>query len=61
MTRTLIEAAVTAGARRAPECHLLGLSVRTVERWRLGTAPAAPDAPQRRIGGLAGGGRRPTR
>lgn len=29
-----IEAAVSAGARRAPACALVGLSVRTVERWR---------------------------
>lgn len=29
-----IDAAVTAGARRAPACALVGLSVRTVERWR---------------------------
>ena len=46
MTRALIEEAVTAGARRAPACHLLGLSVRTVERWRLGTAVEASQAPQ---------------
>ena len=32
--RTLIEDAVTAGARRVPACQLVGLSVRTVERWR---------------------------
>lgn len=32
--RTLIEGAVTAGARRAPACQLVGLSVRTLERWR---------------------------
>ena len=51
MTRGLIEEAVTAGARRAPACHLLGLSVRTVERWRLGTAPEAPEAPQDRRSG----------
>ena len=29
-----IEAAVLAGARRAPACALAGLSVRTLERWR---------------------------
>lgn len=29
-----IEAAVTAGAARAPACALVGISVRTVERWR---------------------------
>ena len=33
-----IDAAVTAGARRAPACALVGLSVRTLERWR-GTHP----------------------
>lgn len=32
--QALIEDAVTAGARRAPACLMLGLSVRTVERWR---------------------------
>lgn len=46
MTRDLIEEAVTAGARRAPACHLLGLSVRTVERWRLGSPMEAHEAPQ---------------
>jgi putative transposase len=30
----LIAAATAAGARRAPACELLGLSVRTVERWQ---------------------------
>lgn len=34
MIQTLIAEAVAQGARRAPACHLLGLSVRTVERWR---------------------------
>jgi len=34
MIVTEIEAAVVAGARRAPACALVGLSVRTVERWR---------------------------
>jgi putative transposase len=29
-----IETAVTAGARRQPACTVVGLSVRTVERWR---------------------------
>lgn len=32
----LIDAAVAAGARRAAACQLVGLSVRTVERWRDG-------------------------
>jgi transposase InsO family protein len=30
----LIETAVHTGARRGPACQLVGLSVRTVERWR---------------------------
>jgi transposase InsO family protein len=33
MIRTLIEEAVTAGARRWRACEVLGLTVRTVERW----------------------------
>ena len=39
MIVTLIEEAVGAGARRQPACTQLGLSVRTVERWR-GAHPA---------------------
>lgn len=42
MILALIEAAVLAGARRGPACRLVGLSVRTVERWRTG-----PDADER--------------
>ncbi len=34
MIRALIEEAVESGARRAHACHAVGLSVRTVERWR---------------------------
>ena len=34
MILALIDEAVEAGARRAPACAVLGLSVRTVERWR---------------------------
>lgn len=34
MMGALIEEAVANGARRAAACHLVGLSVRTVERWR---------------------------
>lgn len=34
MICTLIDDAVTSGARRNRACHTLGLSVRTVERWR---------------------------
>jgi len=45
MIRALIETAVDAGARRAAACQLLGLSVRTVERWR-----ADPDAADARHG-----------
>ncbi len=33
MIRTLIAEAVVAGARRWRACEVLGLSVRTVERW----------------------------
>lgn len=40
----VLDAAVRAGARRAPACRLLGLSARTVERWR--RTPAAADARQ---------------
>lgn len=36
MILALIETAVRAGARRGPACRTLGLSVRTVERWREG-------------------------
>lgn len=32
--RDLIEEAVTQGARRHAACHVVGLSVRTLERWR---------------------------
>ena len=39
MTRALIDAAVARGARRGPACQVLGLSVRTLERWR-GAHPA---------------------
>lgn len=35
---TLIEEAVRSGARRAPACRELDVSVRTVERWRQGGA-----------------------
>jgi putative transposase len=46
VTRVLIEAAVMAGARRARACHLLGLSVRTVERWRAGPADDMRQGPR---------------
>ncbi len=42
MIVALIDAAVDTGARRAPACRLVGLSVRTVERWR--AAPETADA-----------------
>ena len=35
MIRALIEAAMLAGARGGPACRLVGLSVHTVERWRV--------------------------
>jgi putative transposase len=43
--RALIEAAVLAGARRGPACRLVGLSVRTLERWRAGAAVDARHGP----------------
>lgn len=33
MIRKLVEEAVAAGARRGPACEVLGLTVRTLERW----------------------------
>jgi len=45
--RTLIAEAVAAGARQAPACQLLGLSVRTLERWRAGPADDARQGPRR--------------
>jgi len=36
MTRQLVEEAVSAGARREQACATLGLSARTMERWRDG-------------------------
>ena len=44
----LIEAAVHAGARRGPACRLVGLSVRTVERWRTGPDADARHGPHHR-------------
>lgn len=44
MIRALIEDAVTAGARRAPACQLVGLSVRTLERWRADPEGTTDDA-----------------
>lgn len=37
---------MTAGARRAPACGLLGLSVRTVERWRTAQGDDARHGPR---------------
>ena len=34
MILELIEEAVISGARLAPACQMVGLSVRTVQRWR---------------------------
>jgi putative transposase len=42
-----IEEAVAAGARRAAACRTLGLSVRTVERWRADATPDARHGPYR--------------
>lgn len=44
----LIDAAVADGARRAPACAVLGLSVRTLERWRHGHAADARHGPRTR-------------
>jgi transposase InsO family protein len=35
MAISLIDEAVTQGARQAPACDILGLSVRTLQRWRI--------------------------
>lgn len=48
MILSLIEAAVDAGARRGPACRLVGLSVRTVERWRTGADADARHGPHHR-------------
>ena len=45
MIRALIDEAVHAGARRGPACRVLGLSVRTVERWRGGADSDARQGP----------------
>jgi len=47
MIHEWIDAAVRAGARRSPACQLLGLSVRTVERWRTGHVVDARHGPHR--------------
>lgn len=48
MIQGLIETAVRAGARRGPACRLVGLSVRTVERWRTGRDADARQGPHHR-------------
>lgn len=44
MIRAWIDEAVAAKARRGPACQVVGLSVRTLERWRAGPAGRAEDA-----------------
>ena len=46
MIRSVVDEAVTAGARRAPACQLLGLSVRTIERWRAAPTEDARQGPR---------------
>jgi transposase InsO family protein len=46
--RTLVDEAVAAGARRAPACAVLGVSARTLERWRHGTGADERHGPRRR-------------
>lgn len=48
MIQAHIETAVRAGARRGPACRLVGLSVRTVERWRTGLDTDARHGPHHR-------------
>ena len=47
MIGALIDDAVLAGARRGPACRVVGLSVRTVERWRAGADMDARHGPHR--------------
>ena len=44
----LIDEAVHAGARQALACQALGLTVRTVQRWRLSPSDRRPHAPRPR-------------
>lgn len=44
----LIEEAVANGARRAPACAVLGVSVRTLERWRAGAVEDGRQGPRTR-------------
>jgi transposase InsO family protein len=48
MIQELIDAAVEAGAHRAAACRVVGLSVRTVERWRAGAGDDARHGPHHR-------------
>jgi putative transposase len=48
MILALLETAVEAGARRGPACRMIGLSVRTVERWRVEPGEDARHGPHRR-------------
>jgi putative transposase len=45
--RTLIAEAVAAGARHRLACQLVGVSARTLERWRAGPADDARQGPRR--------------
>ena len=47
MIRTLIDEAVDSGARRASACRAVGLSVRTLERWRGAHPDDAREGPHR--------------
>jgi len=58
--QTLIEDAVRAGARRGPACRLVGLSVRTVERWRVGPDADARQGPHHRPANQLTSGERAT-
>jgi putative transposase len=46
--RALVEEAVANGARRAPACAVLGVSVRTLERWRAGAEADQRQGPRQR-------------
>ncbi len=48
MIRALIETALVAGARRGAACRMIGLSVRTVERWRDGADVDGRNGPHQR-------------
>ena len=46
MIQTLIADAVSAGARQHHACQLLGVSARTLERWRAGATDDARHGPR---------------